>query len=447
MPSTASAASRAWRRSQIANAPHDCLKLIYQGGDKLFVPVENLDVLSRYGHADQEATLDRLGGVGWQSRKAKVKERIRELAGELIKVAAERAMRKGTVLDLPHGVYEEFAARFPYEETEDQLAAIEAVLEDMGSGRPMDRLLCGDVGFGKTEVALRAAFVAAMAGKQVALLAPTTLLVRQHYRLFAQRFEGLPVRVASLSRFVTAKEASEVKKDLAAGQVDIVIGTHALLGKGVAFKNLGLVIVDEEQHFGVAHKEKLKQLRAEVHVLTMTATPIPRTLHMALGGMKDLSLIATPPVDRLAVRTFVMPADPVVLREALMREHYRGGQSFFVCPRISDQVRLTADLREAGAGAQARDRQRPDAGRRPRPGDERVLRPQAGRADRHQHHRERAGHPDRQYADRPSRRPVRPGPALPAARSRRPLQGPGLRLLHRAGQQGAGRHGRAAPAA
>ena len=329
---------------EIAGAPHDCLKLVYQGGDKLFVPVENLDVLSRYGHAEQEATLDKLGGVGWQSRKAKVKERIRELAGELIKVAAERATRKGTVLDLPHGVYEEFAARFPYEETEDQLAAIEAVLTDMASGRPMDRLLCGDVGFGKTEVALRAAFVAALAGKQVALLAPTTLLVRQHYRVFAQRFEGLPVRVASLSRFVSAKEAAEVKKALAEGQVDIVVGTHALLGKGVTFKNLGLVIVDEEQHFGVAHKEKLKQLRAEVHVLTMTATPIPRTLHMALGGMKDLSLIATPPVDRLAVRTFVMPADPVVIREALMREHWRGGQSFFVCPRIADQGKLKDDL-------------------------------------------------------------------------------------------------------
>jgi transcription-repair coupling factor (superfamily II helicase) len=329
---------------EIGGAPHDCLKLLYQGGDRLFVPVESLDVLSRYGHADQEVQLDRLGGVGWQSRKAKVKERIRELAAELIKVAAERQTRKGTVLDLPPGVYDEFAARFPYEETEDQLAAIEAVLEDMGSGRPMDRLICGDVGFGKTEVALRAAFVAALSGKQVALLAPTTLLVRQHYRLFATRFEGLPVRVAQLSRFVTAKEASETKKALADGQVDIVIGTHALLAKGVSFKDLGLVIVDEEQHFGVAHKERLKQLRAEVHVLTMTATPIPRTLHMALGGMKDLSIIATPPVDRLAVRTFVMPADPVVLREAILREHYRGGQSFYVCPRVADQPRLRQDL-------------------------------------------------------------------------------------------------------
>ena len=329
---------------EIGGAPHDCLKLVYHGGDKLFVPVENLDVLSRYGHADQEVVLDRLGGVGWQTRKAKVKERIRELAGELIKIAAERLLRKGTVLDLPPGVYEEFAARFPYEETEDQLAAIEAVLEDMGSGRPMDRLICGDVGFGKTEVALRAAFVAALSGKQVALLAPTTLLVRQHFRLFASRFEGLPVRVAQLSRFVTTKEANEVKKGLADGQIDIVVGTHALLGKGVQFKNLGLVIVDEEQHFGVAHKEKLKQLRAEVHVLTMTATPIPRTLHMALGGMKDLSIIATPPVDRLTVRTFIMPSDPVVLREAIMREYWRGGQCFYVCPRISDQAKLKDDL-------------------------------------------------------------------------------------------------------
>lgn len=329
---------------EVGGAPHDCLKLLYHGGDKLFVPVENLDVLSRYGHADQEVQLDRLGGVGWQARKARVKERIRELAEELIKVAAERQTRKGAALDLPPGVYEEFAARFPYEETEDQLAAIHAVLEDMASGRPMGRLICGDVGFGKTEVALRAAFVAAMSGKQVALLAPTTLLVRQHHRLFQSRFEGLPVRVAQLSRFVTAKEAAEVKKALAEGQVDIVIGTHALLAKGVAFKDLGLVIVDEEQHFGVAHKEKLKQLRAEVHVLTMTATPIPRTLHMALGGIKDLSIIATPPVDRLAVRTFVMPADPVVLREAILREHYRGGQTFYVCPRVSDQPKLKQDL-------------------------------------------------------------------------------------------------------
>ncbi|HET6468876.1 MAG TPA: transcription-repair coupling factor [Geminicoccaceae bacterium] len=330
---------------QVAGAPHDCLKVVYAGGDKLFVPVENLDILSRYGNPDGEVQLDRLGGAGWQTRKARIKQRIQELAEELIKIAAERATRQGAPLQLPAGLYDEFAARFPYEETEDQLAAIEAVLEDLGSGRPMDRLVCGDVGFGKTEVALRAAFVAAMSGKQVALLAPTTLLVRQHTRVFGERFQGLPLRITQLSRFVSAKEAGEVRKGLADGQIDIVIGTHALLGKTVSFKNLGLVIVDEEQHFGVSHKEKLKQLRAEVHILTMTATPIPRTLHMALGGMKDLSIIATPPVDRLAVRSFVMPADPVVLREAIMREHYRGGQSFYVCPRIADQVRLFEDLK------------------------------------------------------------------------------------------------------
>ncbi|HEX8373739.1 MAG TPA: DEAD/DEAH box helicase, partial [Geminicoccaceae bacterium] len=329
---------------QVGGAPHDCLKLLYAGNDRLFVPVESLEILSRYGTADQEVVLDRLGGAGWQNRKARVKQRIRELAEELIKLAAERQTRKGAVLELPPGAYDEFAARFPYEETDDQLAAIEAVLEDMGSGRPMDRLVCGDVGFGKTEVAIRAAFVAAMSGKQVALRAPTTLLVRQHYKVFSQRFEGLPVRVAQLSRFVPAKETKEVKADIAAGKVDIVVGTHALLAKDVEFRNLGLVVVDEEQHFGVQHKERLKQLRAEVHVLTMTATPIPRTLHMALGGMRDLSIIATPPVDRLAVRTFVMPADPVVLREAIMREHYRGGQSFYVCPRVADQPRLAQDL-------------------------------------------------------------------------------------------------------
>ncbi len=329
---------------QIGGAPHDCLKILYQGDDKLFVPVENIELLSRYGHADQEVQLDRLGGVAWQARKARIKQRIRELAGELIKVAAERATREAETLRLPEGLYDEFAARFPHEETDDQLRAIEAVLDDLASGHPMDRLICGDVGFGKTEVALRAAFVTAAAGRQVAVLAPTTLLVRQHFHVFSERFQGLPIRVAQLSRFVSARDAAAVRQDLAEGRIDIVIGTHALLGKGVAFKSLGLVVIDEEQHFGVAHKERLKQLRAEVHVLTMTATPIPRTLHMALGGMKDLSIIATPPVDRLAVRTFVMPADPVVIREALLREHYRGGQSFYVCPKISDQARLAEDL-------------------------------------------------------------------------------------------------------
>ena len=233
-------------------------------------------------------------------------------------------------------MYDEFCARFPYAETEDQERAIADVIEDLGKGRPMDRLVCGDVGFGKTEVALRAAFLAAMSGNQVAVVVPTTLLARQHYRTFCERFAGLPVRIAQLSRFVAAKDAKEVKSALAEGKVDIVIGTHALLAKSISFRNLGLLIVDEEQHFGVGHKERLKSLRADVHVLTLTATPIPRTLQLALSGVRDLSLITTPPVDRLAVRTYITPFDPLILREALLREHYRGGQSFYVVPRIAD---------------------------------------------------------------------------------------------------------------
>ncbi|MEO1090688.1 MAG: transcription-repair coupling factor [Pseudomonadota bacterium] len=330
----------------VGGAPHDCIRLVYAGNDKLFVPVESLDVLSRYGAGDDRAQLDRLGGAGWQARKASVKQRIKELADQLIQIAAQRELRRGLPLERTAGLFEEFCARFPFDETDDQLAAIDAVMQDLGSGRPMDRLVCGDVGFGKTEVALRAAFVAALSGRQVAVLAPTTLLVRQHFRVFSERFEGFPVRLAMISRFVPPRQVAKVKEELARGEIDIVIGTHALLGKTVAFKDLGLVVIDEEQHFGVAHKERLKELRAEVHVLTMTATPIPRTLQMALGGLKDLSIIATPPVDRLAVRTFVMPADPVVLREALMRETYRGGQSFFVCPRIEDQAKLAEDIRK-----------------------------------------------------------------------------------------------------
>jgi transcription-repair coupling factor (superfamily II helicase) len=330
---------------EISGAPHDCLRLIYQGGDKLFVPVENLDLLSRYGSAEGAAPLDKLGGLGWQARKAKVKKRIREIAAELIELAARRSLRRAAQLEPAPGLYEEFAARFAYEETDDQERAIEAVLDDLGSGQPMDRLICGDVGFGKTEVALRAAFVVAMTGRQVAILAPTTLLVRQHFQVMRERFAGLPLRIEQLSRFVAARDATEIRKGLAAGEIDIVVGTHALLSRHIAFKNLGLVVIDEEQHFGVAHKERLKQLRAEVHVLTMTATPIPRTLQMALGGLKELSIIATPPVDRLAVRAFVLPADPVVLREAILREHYRGGQTFYVCPRIEDQAKLTEQLR------------------------------------------------------------------------------------------------------
>jgi len=320
----------------VAGAPHDCLELHYAGGDKLFLPVENIELLTRYGSEGTEAQLDRLGGSGWQGRKAKLKNRIREMAGELIKIAAARLTKEAPRATPPEGLYDEFAARFPYDETEDQQAAIDAVLDDLAAGRPMDRLVCGDVGFGKTEVALRAAFVVAMSGRQVAVVVPTTLLARQHHATFAERFRGLPLKVAQASRFVGTKETAETKKGLASGDVDIVVGTHALLGKSIEFKDLGLVIVDEEQHFGVTHKERLKQLRAEVHVLTLSATPIPRTLQLAMTGVRDLSMIATPPVDRLAVRSFIAPFDPLTVREALLRERYRSGQSFFVCPRIED---------------------------------------------------------------------------------------------------------------
>src|ERR671920_2236705 len=242
--------------------------------------------------------------------------------------------------------YPQFVDRFPYEETDDQERAIQDVLEDLEAGKPMDRLVCGDVGFGKTEVALRAAFVMAMSGKQVALVCPTTLLARQHYRNFVDRLQGFPINVGRLSRLVPAAEAKETKEALAEGTVDIVVGTHALLAESIKFKRLGLVIVDEEQHFGVVHKERLKALKADVHVLTLTATPIPRTLQMAMSGLRELSVIQTPPVDRLAVRTYVMPWDPVVVREALLREHYRGGQSFFVVPRIADLPDIEEFLRE-----------------------------------------------------------------------------------------------------
>ena len=321
---------------EVSGAPHDCLELHYAAETKLFLPVENIELLSRYGSDSANVELDRLGGGGWQARKAKLKNRIRQIAGELIKIAAERQLHEAPKFPLQPHVYDEFCARFPYEETEDQLGAITSTLNDLEIGRPMDSLICGDVGFGKTEVALRAAFAVALEGRQVAVVVPTTLLARQHSRTFTERFKGFPVNVAQASRLVSTKDLNQTKKGLADGNVDIVVGTHALLGKAIKFKDLGLLIVDEEQHFGVSHKERLKQLRAQVHVLTLSATPIPRTLQLALTGVRELSIIASPPVDRLAVRTFVAPHDPLMIREALLRERYRGGQAFYVVPRIED---------------------------------------------------------------------------------------------------------------
>ncbi|UWS01668.1 transcription-repair coupling factor [Phaeobacter inhibens] len=327
-----------------AGAAHECILLEYAEHSKLYLPVENIELLSKYGH--DEGLLDRLGGGAWQAKKAKLKERIREMADRLIRVAAERALRKAPMMDPPPHAWEEFSARFPYQETDDQLRAISEVMEDLQSGSPMDRLICGDVGFGKTEVAMRAAFIAAMSGVQVAIVAPTTLLARQHAAAFAQRFRGFPLEVRQLSRFVTAKEAAKTREGMAKGTIDIVVGTHALLAKSVRFQNLGLLIIDEEQHFGVAHKERLKQMRSDIHVLTLTATPIPRTLQLSLTGVRDLSIIGTPPVDRLAIRTYVSEFDAVTIREALLREHYRGGQSFYVVPRITDLPDVEAFLQE-----------------------------------------------------------------------------------------------------
>ncbi|MDA8894203.1 transcription-repair coupling factor [Amylibacter sp.] len=327
-----------------AGAPHDCLLLEYANNDRLYLPVENVELLSRYGH--ETGLLDRLGGSAWQAKKAKLKERIREMADKLLRIAAERSLRKSEILEVSPDKWNAFCARFPYVETDDQLNAIEDVVSDMSSGKPMDRLVCGDVGFGKTEVALRAAFIAASAGTQAAIIAPTTLLARQHFKSFEERFRGTGIRVKQLSRFVTTSQMKKNREALRDGAVEIIIGTHALLAKDIKFANLGLLIIDEEQKFGVGHKERLKQLRSDIHVLTLTATPIPRTLQLSLSGVRELSVIGTPPIDRLAIRTYVSEFDTVTLREALLREHYRGGQSFFVVPRISDLPEVEAFIEE-----------------------------------------------------------------------------------------------------
>ncbi len=331
---------------EVGGAPHDCLKLVYGGGDKLFLPVENIEVISRFGSEEAGANLDRLGGAAWQSRKARMKNRIRDMAEELIRIAAARELKGGKQTTIEHGPYEEFSSRFAFTETDDQARAIDDTLKDIVGTRPMDRLICGDVGFGKTEVALRAAFATAMAGRQVLVVVPTTLLCRQHFQTFQDRFQGYPVRVEQISRLVPVRRVREIKEGLAQGSIDIVIGTHALLAKDVKPRDLALLVIDEEQHFGVAHKEQLKNLKSDVHVLTLTATPIPRTLQLAMSGIRQLSLIATPPVDRLAVRTFILPYDPVIVREAILREKFRGGQTFYVCPRVSDLDQVTVVLKD-----------------------------------------------------------------------------------------------------
>jgi transcription-repair coupling factor (superfamily II helicase) len=321
------------------NIINDYLKIEYANNGFLFVPIEDFNLVTRYGEFNPLIKLDDLGSVKWGEKKARVHKKLKEIADELIKLAVKRQLSKAPILTPNNGEYEEFCAKFPYTETEDQLKAIKEVEEDLAKGIPMDRLICGDVGFGKTEVALRAAFIAShnrRNAKQVAIITPTTLLCRQHFQEFTKRFAHTGLNVARLSRMVSPTEANKTKKEINNGTVDIVIGTHALLSDSIKFKNLGLVIIDEEQRFGVKQKEKIKSLRNNTHILTLSATPIPRTLQMSISGIRDLSLITTPPVDRLTINTFVMEYDDIIIREAIQREIFRGGRIFFITPRIKD---------------------------------------------------------------------------------------------------------------
>lgn len=330
----------------VTGVKHDCIKLTYDGGDRLFLPVENIELITRYGSEHEHAELDKLGGVAWQKRKSALKKKLKMAADSLLKIAAARAAIDAPTVDTVGNEYQRFCMKFPYTETEDQLRAIDEVIADLQTGRVMDRLVCGDVGFGKTEVAMRAIFAMVEQGYQVAMIVPTTLLARQHFQNFRERFHGFTPRIGQLSRMVTPKEMKEVRENLANGKIDVVIGTHALLAEGIAFKNLGMVVIDEEQHFGVKQKERLKEFKEGVHVLTLSATPIPRTLQLALSGIRELSLITTPPLDRLAVRSVVMPFDSVIIRDAIMREKHRGGRTFYVTPRIQYMADLEKKLAE-----------------------------------------------------------------------------------------------------
>ena len=334
-------------RRTAAGTEGDYLVLEYAGGDRLFVPVEKMSRVQRYVASEEgHAQLSRLGGTAWQRAKRKVQDDLLAMAQELVDLQAKRQLVEKAPVSPPDAVFREFEAAFPHEETPDQEQVIREVLSDLSSPRPMDRLVCGDVGYGKTEVAIRAAFQVAMAGKQAAVLVPTTVLAEQHYQTFSRRLAGYPVRVANLSRFRARKDQAEVVKGIAKGTVDIVIGTHRLLQRDVTFADLGLVVIDEEQRFGVAHKERLKKMRAAVDVLTLSATPIPRTLHMAFSGIRDVSLIATPPEDRLSIRTFVVPFSGETIREAVEREIHRGGQLFFVHNRVQTLPAMERYLRE-----------------------------------------------------------------------------------------------------
>ncbi|MHA1558844.1 MAG: transcription-repair coupling factor [Alphaproteobacteria bacterium] len=331
----------------VDNYTYDCLVLLYEGGDKLFLPVENIDLITRYGEGIENKKLDRLGGKSWHLRKEKVQKYLENIASDLIKTASERILLKSQILSNTAEEFNLFCSKFPYVETKDQDRAISEVLNDMASGNLMDRLICGDVGFGKTEIAMRAAYIAVSHGMQVLIFVPTTLLCHQHFHTFKKRFAKFPYRIEQLSRLVSQQKARQIKDDINSGKVNIIIATHAILSvfkNGHPFHNLGLIVIDEEQHFGVKQKEKLKELKSDVHMLTLTATPIPRTLQLSLSGLKDISIIATPPINRLAVRTFITFYDKKVVQEAIERECNRGGQVFYIAPRIEHLEEIKKDL-------------------------------------------------------------------------------------------------------
>jgi transcription-repair coupling factor (superfamily II helicase) len=337
----------------VGSIESDFLLLNYQDGDRLYVPVDKLQKVQKYlGIEGQDPRVDRLGGKSWETAKKKARESAERIAGELLQLYALRQVKEGHQYSPPDQYFKEFEATFAYEETADQTRAIEDVLDDLGSPRPMDRLICGDVGYGKTEVALRAAFKVAMEGRQVALLVPTTVLAEQHYETFRERFEGFPVEVASLSRFKTQAQQKQVLERLQKGTIDVVVGTHRLFQKDVVFKDLGLLVIDEEHRFGVKHKERLKELRVSVDVLTLTATPIPRTLHMAMAGIRDLSTIETAPQDRRAIESYVCKYDEFTIREAVYRELHRGGQVFFVHNHVQSIYQMATTL--SGLAPEAR---------------------------------------------------------------------------------------------
>ena len=403
------------------------MELRYADDNKLFVPVEHLDLVQKYSGGGNPQ-LDRLGGTTWEKAKTRVKKAMRDMADELLKLYATRKAVPGHAFGADTHWQEEFEQAFEYELTGDQKVAIADIKNDMESPTPMDRLLCGDVGYGKTEVAMRAAFKAVMDGRQVAFLAPTTVLAFQHLRTLQSRFAAFPVKVDMVSRFRSKAEQKVTLANLVEGKLDIIVGTHRLLSKDVVFHDLGLLVVDEEQRFGVAHKERIKQMRRKVDVLTMSATPIPRTLNMSLVGIRDMSVIETPPRDRLAIQTNVVAFDQKVIGDAVRHELERGGQVYLVHNRVESIHSIAGLVQRLVPGSEDHRRPRPDGRGRAREGDGRLRRAQVRRAGRDHDHRERARHPQRQHDDHQPRRPLRPGPALSAARPRRPVGSPGLRL-------------------